>query len=193
MLEDRGALVQLVDAPESFDACTCWINSGVPAIAVRSGIPGDGQRLNLAHELGHLILRPDSGVDHEAFAYRFGAAFLVPKAVALRELGGRRTAFEIPEELHLLKMKYGLSMQAWIRRAFDLGVISPETYVQYMKLFRRRGWHKEEPDSVYPPEKPQMLEQLALRALAEDLVTESRAAELVGHPLRKLQSWRPGA
>jgi hypothetical protein len=53
------------------------------------------------------------------------------------------------------------------------------------RYFRQQGRHREEPGDPYPSEEPQRLTRLALLALAEDLITESRAAELLGRPLRE--------
>lgn len=182
LLEDKGIKVGLVDGSEKFDVCTFVMEDGTPVIAVRRGLSGDRQRLNLAHELGHNILRPEAGVNKEKAAFRFAGAFLVPKPVVYYELGERRKTLDL-YELHLLKHKYGLSMQAWIYRAKDLGIIS-ETYARsLLREFRYRGWHRQEPGDALPPEEPKRMERLVMRALAEELITRSRAAELLGKSL----------
>ena len=48
------------------------------AVVSRLGVPGDRQRLNLAHELGHLVLKIPPLADQEKLAFRFGAALLAP-------------------------------------------------------------------------------------------------------------------
>ncbi len=186
VLEEQGIKVQLVDAPEAFDACTFFANDGIPVIAVRGGLPGDRQRLDLLHELGHLLLRVGGELDEERTAFRFAAAFLVPESMARFELGAQRSALSL-EELQLLKCRWGLSMQAWIRRASDLGIIPGATAVSYYKRFRQRGWHKVEPGPAYPEEVPSRLEQLIMRARAEDIISDARAAELLGRPVRVVQ------
>lgn len=125
LLEDKGIRVGLVEARGDFDACTFLadVDGNVPVIVVRKGVLGDRMRFNLAHELGHLLLEPVNGLNPELAAYRFAGAFLVPEPAARFELGVRRHTLDI-YELHLLKHKYGLSMQAWIYRAKDLGIIS---------------------------------------------------------------------
>lgn len=193
VLEDNGVFVMQISGPTSFDAFTCRVNGAIPVVAVKHGIPGDRQRLNLAHELGHLLVKVTEGLDEEAAAYRFAAAFLVPAEVAVRELGEKRSALEIPDELGLLKEKYGISMQAWIVRARDLGIISPEKAAEYFRLFRMRHWHREEPGPAYPQEEPRRLKQLVLRALAEQMLTESRASELLGMRVRTLSMPEDGA
>ena len=74
-------------------------------------------------------------------------------------------------------------MAGWLRRATDLGVISSGLYVSYMKRFRREHWHLEEPGDQYPTERPRRLEQLVIRALAEDLISAGRAGELLARPI----------
>lgn len=183
VLEDRGIKIGLAGAHRDFDALTFWVDDSIPVIVVRRDLPGDRQRFNLAHELGHLVLEPVEDVDAEKVAYRFAAAFLVPEPVVRFELGDRRKTLSL-HELHLLKHKYGLSMQAWIYRAKDLGILSESSAKRLFGEFRRQAWHLREPGDQIPPEEPERMKRLVLRALAEDIISESRAAELLGMPLR---------
>jgi Zn-dependent peptidase ImmA (M78 family)/DNA-binding XRE family transcriptional regulator len=182
VLEDHGIKVGLIEGHQDFDSLTFWADETIPVIVVKRAVPGDRQRFNLAHELGHLVLEIAEGVDEEAAAYRFAGAFLVPESVARFELGDRRQTLSL-HELHLLKHKYGLSMQAWIYRAKDLGVLSESAATQLFREFRRKGWHREEPGDQIPPEEPERMKRLVLRAVAEDLISRSRVAELLGMPL----------
>lgn len=183
-MEANDVLVGPVDSEARFDAATVRTEGelSLPVVVVRRGIVGDRQRFSMAHELGHLAMEVDSGVNEEKAAHRFAAALLVPAAAAKTELGERRADLA-PLELHLLKHKYGLSMQSWVMRAADLGIISPQSAASLHRLFRARGWHRQEPGDQIPAEEPQRLKLMVLRALAEDLITESRAAELLGMSL----------
>lgn len=183
-LEAHGIRIGVLPGPDHFDALTLLVNGCEPVIVVKEGVPGDCQRLSLAHELGHLILElPPSWKARaiESAAYRFAGAFLAPRSAVRRELGEARSYLDL-YELHLLKHRYGMSMQAWIHRAADLGVISTATAKELYRLFRTRGWHIQEPGDPYPPETTTRLERLVLRALMEGLITEGRAAELLGRP-----------
>ena len=81
----------------------------------------------------------------------------------------------------MLKHRYGLSMQAWVYRAKDLGIISESAAVTLFRRFRtmasQRG-RKDEPGEPYQVEEPARLIRLVHRALAEDMISRSRAAEL---------------
>ncbi len=185
VLEQCGIKVGMVEGTHHFDALTLWANDMIPVIVVKREVSGDRQRLSIAHELGHLMLvmpKKWDRKDIEKAAYRFGGAFLVPDAAAIQELGEHRQRLDL-YELHLLKHKYGMSMQAWIMRAHDLGIISDATASNLYRQFRSEGWHREEPGDKFPSEKPDRMERLLSRALAENLISETRAEELLGSPL----------
>ena len=181
LLEDQGIKVGLVSGFEHFDACTFKANQA-PVIVSKADLPGDRQRFNLGHELGHLVLNVQQELSPEDASHRFVGAFLAPAQMVRFELGSSRTALDM-NELYLLKHKYGLSMQAWIYRAKDLQIISPTTAMGLFQCFRANGWYRKEPGDPFLSEKPLRMERLIYRALAEDLISRSRAQELLGEPL----------
>lgn len=173
-----------------FDGLAATVR-GNPIIVVGEEWPGDRQRFTLAHELGHLLLkgRLNRVLDEEKACHRFAGAFLVARTAVFQELGQRRRWLE-PQELCVLKKVYGLSMGGWLHRAGDLGILVDSHYQKLVRYFRARGWHKKEPCEDCPREKTQLLTQLVYRALAEDLISESKAAELLRVPLKKFHSLR---
>jgi Zn-dependent peptidase ImmA (M78 family)/DNA-binding XRE family transcriptional regulator len=196
----RGAIPALVDTLElhgikvfatafdgdrKFDGLSATAN-GKPVIIVVGGEhqPGDRQRFTLAHELGHLILkaRLAKNLDEEKACNRFAGAFLAPKENVEKMLGRTRTWLE-PRELQLLKEEWGLSMGSWVLRARDLGILSAANTAEVLAHFRAHGWERREPDPQLPREESRGFEQLIYRALAEDMIGESKAAELLGLPL----------
>jgi transcriptional regulator with XRE-family HTH domain len=189
LLEDRGIKVGLISGFEHFDACTFKIDN-IPVIVSKSEIPGDRQRFNVGHELGHIVLDVQEDLDAEQASHRFVGAFLVPAISAHFELGNHRTDLNV-NELNILKQKYGLSMQAWIHRAADLDIISGPLAERLYKRFRINSWRRTEPGEAYPSETPMRMERLIYRALAEDLISHSMAQELLGKPLPQL--WMPEA
>lgn len=191
MLEERGIKVIQSDAiPGDFDGLACSVNN-IPVIAVSAQAPGDRQRFTMAHELGHLLLqdRLAPELDIEAACNRFAGAFLAPATEVRKELGERRDWLE-PKELAALKQAYGLSMQGWMHRAKDLGILPGYAYIEMRKYFSMQGWVKTEPGEQYPKERPQLFEQLVYRALGQDLISESKAAELLRKPLSQFQKER---
>ena len=187
LLEDRGIKVGAISSPDTFEAITFWYDS-TPVVAVRDGVPGDRQRLSLAHELGHLMVLPPEEMDNdkgrEKVAFRFAGAFLVPESIAKMELGEERTRLDL-FELHLLKHKYGLSMQAWIYRARDLGIIRQKEYHRLFDIFTVKNWRQREPGDQIAPEEPKRMKRLVMRAYTEGIISSSRASELFGESIEK--------
>jgi Zn-dependent peptidase ImmA (M78 family)/DNA-binding XRE family transcriptional regulator len=187
LLEMWGIKVGIVDAHVDFDACAFWAvgERRVPVIAVREGAPGDRQRFSLAHELGHLLLQfPDDwepARTHQA-ANRFASEFLLPAKAVRSELGRRRHSISL-YELHMLKHRYGVSMQTWLYRAKDLGILAEADAVRLLKPFQESEWKRHEPGDDFVPEQPTRLERLVMHALAEDLISDRKASELLGKPL----------
>lgn len=180
VLEDHGVKVIALSPRHGFDGFSCWANDTIPVVVCSSDAPGDRQRFTLAHELGHLMLGFSDAVDVESAAHRFAAALLVPRKAVFHELGEKRSRLTM-EELHILKHKYGLSMQAWARRAFDLGIIACSVYTGVCKQFSKLGWRKEEPGDQVPGETPRRCSMLVYQAIAEDLVSPSTAESLLNY------------
>jgi Zn-dependent peptidase ImmA (M78 family)/transcriptional regulator with XRE-family HTH domain len=179
-IEDNGGIVVCsLNAPPNFDGLSGWANDEFPVLVSSARPSIDRRRYNFAHELGHLAMDCSnlSEGEEEKLAHRFAAAFLVPSSVAKRELGDNRRNISM-EELMLLKQKYGLSMQAWAHRAHDLGIIDDPTYKRLWVQFNANGWRTQEPVAFAGSEEPVRLKLLTLRALAEGVITPSRAEEL---------------
>ncbi|MHB1294792.1 MAG: helix-turn-helix domain-containing protein [Anaerolineae bacterium] len=186
VLEDKGVHVCLVEGCEGFDGLAAWVEETIPVIAVQRAAPGDRQRFNLVHELAHLLLLLGPDLAEEAAAHRFAGAFLAPEPAVRAEFGNHRRDLD-SHELYLLKRKYGLSMQAWVRRAKDLGIIGETNYQNICRRFSQLGWRRSEPWNQLPPEEPQRMRQLVFRALAEDMISRSRAKELLGEDIAEVE------
>jgi transcriptional regulator with XRE-family HTH domain len=190
VLENRLIHVLEIDAGERFDGISAVAYDEedcvkAAAVVTRRGVVGERQRLNITHELGHLVLDISKDIDEEKAAFRFGTAFLAPAEVVFREVGPKR-AFIQPEELLLLKRRFGMSIQALLYRLRDLGIIAESYYKQWCMDINRLGWKKQEPLDLLP-EQPQWLCQNVLRALAEGLVTQEEAERMLGETVKGKQ------
>jgi Zn-dependent peptidase ImmA (M78 family)/DNA-binding XRE family transcriptional regulator len=191
--ERHGLLVFATpfDENEQFDGLSARTD-GKPIIVVGGKRwPGDRQRFTLVHELGHLVLkgRLAKGLNEEKACNRFAGAFLVPREAVVKMLGKERAWLE-PRELQLLKEEWGLSMAGWVLRARDLGITNRNRAAKLWRHFVENGWDKREPDPQYEREEPRGFEQLVYRALAEDLIGEPKAAELLALPLAEFVAKR---
>lgn len=183
LLEDHLVHVLEIEASEKFDGLSAVAmrhpnEVAATAAITRSGLVGERQRLNLAHELGHQVLKIPGKVDEEEAAFRFAGAFLAPADVLRKEVGQRRTQIRA-DELFLLKQRFGMSIQALLFRLRELGIINESHYRQWFREIGRLGWRKSEPQPL-PREQPQWLQLAALRAVAETSISEAEAVERFG-------------
>ncbi len=186
VLEDHFIHIIEVEAIETFDGISAVVRDNdknvlSAAIATRRGTPGDRHRLNIAHELGHLTLKLEEGVNAEKAAFRFGAAFLAPAEELRREVDEKRSRIQ-SEELQYLKWRYGMSIQAILYRLKDLRIITDSYYKQWCMKINKLGWKKREPIEI-SPEKPKRFHQQVFRALSEGLIEEREAEQLLNDTL----------
>lgn len=192
LLEERGIKVLSIDL-DDIDGLAARVlrkdRDAARVIVVRKNIWAERKRFTLAHELGHMVMTPGADVDEELAANRFAGAFLMPADVVRAEVGAQRSAISIGE-LVALKQRFGVSVQAIAFRCRDLGIIEKKAFSDLFREFARRGWRKEpfaEPARIDPGyEEPKRFERLCYRALAEGVIGESRAAEMLGLTLKAL-------
>ncbi len=163
ILEGAGVWVLAIPAMKGRDAFCCWATvdaKQTPVIVISPDCPGDRLAMNVAHELGHLVLhknqlgRLSPELEKEAFA--FSAEFLMPELAI-------RSDLRIPISLSLaarLKPKWGVSIQALVRRAYDLNIISERQYRYLFMQISSKGWRTAEPVPLVP-EKPRLLRKMA--------------------------------
>lgn len=192
LLEERGIKILSADLSD-IDGLTAKVKrkngEPVPVMVIRGNTWAERKRFTLAHELGHMLMVPRPGADAEKAANRFAGAFLMPVEALWREIGKQRTVISFGE-LARLKDLFGASFQAITYRCRDLGILSEAAFKRMFQAFNEQGWRKppyEEPGAMKPErEQPQRMERLTFRALAEQVIGESKAAEILGISVRDL-------
>jgi Zn-dependent peptidase ImmA (M78 family)/transcriptional regulator with XRE-family HTH domain len=132
--------------------------SKVRPIIVLNPLKGDyyRQRWDLAHEIGHLVLHRDAEPGNhvaEVEAHRFAAELLLPTLPIREQLPHR----PIWPRLQALKEYWGVSMQALLYRARELGIHSDVTYRNAMMRMSQEGWRRQEPGPRPCVEQPSIL------------------------------------
>ena len=130
LLESKGIIVaRLLKNCERVDAFSVY-HRGRPLVFLNSekGNPFRS-RFDVAHELGHLVMHVDCSPANSVYedqANRFASAFIFPKESFLQEFPTRL----VWEHLQELKERWGMTLAAILRRAFDFGLISRATYTR---------------------------------------------------------------
>jgi Zn-dependent peptidase ImmA (M78 family) len=125
--------------------------------------------------------------DQEKAADRFAGAFLMAKEMVFGVLGQHRTSISLGELVELKKL-FRVSVAAVVVRCNQLGVISRSVYSRIWSQIRLAGWNGPRSTEPLPlePEIPQRMERMSLRAVAEGIISESKAAELLRISVRDL-------
>lgn len=202
LLEEKGLKVLVADLPDRVSGFTCLVGQPgggkLPVIVVNRLFSLERRRLTLVHELAHRLIDPNSlsDKDEEKAATMFGGALMMSREHLLREVGKHRNALGY-RELIGLKRLYRVSGAALLMRLRQLGVISESTLV-YAFQGLARGWRTQEPEPLEPEadrgqwERPRRFERLCYRALAEGLISMSKAAELLRLPAPQVEAGLKG-
>lgn len=186
LLENNFVHVMFIDNEKSFDGISALAYANdtqlkAAAVVSKNHIPGERQRLNLAHELGHIVLDIAHNLDEEKVAFRFGGAFLAPKESVLKAVGSRREHFQ-PRELFILKKIFGISIQALLFRLKDLDIISQTSFLNWYRIINKNNWKKNEPMPM-KEETSHWFEKNVLHAFSEGLISSDEAAHLLGEDI----------
>lgn len=163
-LEKIGVWVVALPKLEGRDAFCVWSrvdSREIPVIAYCTGVPGDRLRLSIAHEVGHLVMhkglmKPPAEMESEA--YKFAAELLMPEAAMRKEIS---TPFTLTGAARL-KPRWKVSIQALIRRSYELQLITERQYRYLFFQLSENGWRTREPENLdVPVEKPRLLRKLA--------------------------------
>lgn len=184
MLESYNVKVIMLDTHHAFDGLSAWSGS-IPLVVFNKERDVVRRRFTVLHELAHLLLDFQSGSDkeNEKLAHAFAGAVLFPKGSFIRAFGSKRTHFT-KRELIEMKEYFGMSVQAIMARAKSLAVITDSTYRNF--CINWSAFRVNEPGEYKSKEEPVRFRQLLDRAVSEEVITMSKAAELAGKSYQEL-------
>jgi Zn-dependent peptidase ImmA (M78 family)/transcriptional regulator with XRE-family HTH domain len=150
------------------------------------GAAPDRDRFTIAHELGHLVLHQDQQpATAEDEANYFAGALLFPEEAAREAVRPDATL----SQLARVKATYGISIQALIMRAANLGILSAERKRSLFIQLSARGWRTNEPVEVaaeYP---------LLFRKMFDLVTADANSVHSIEHrfglPMSYLRSMAP--
>jgi Zn-dependent peptidase ImmA (M78 family) len=156
-IEAAGGIVLQCDFPTpKIDAVSQISGQLPPFFFLNRNTPVDRWRRSLAHELGHIIMHsagPSTNAEDEA--EEFASEFLMPDSEELR-----RDLQDITiKSAASLKLKWRVSMQSLIMRAYRLRVINERRYRSLSMRLSQLGYRKLEPHPL-EGECPVQLRQL---------------------------------
>ena len=192
LLENHGVkVIEVEEDPELFDGTSSMVDE-IPVVVLNANA-GDSsdpkhyntyerRNLTLFHELGHQLMNIADDVEDkekENICNAFASEFLIPSEMFIKIFGPKRTGISL-FELKDVQREYGISARALMYKASELGVITPSRF-KYFNISLNKN-----PDLRYAIDETVMLaqhssrfERLVYRALASEVISISKAAELL--------------
>lgn len=184
MLELKGIKVFLIDDVDQIDGFATITKNNIPFVVINTkGKSTERIRFTIIHELAHLLLLLNDAIKtnhrlEEEYCHYFSSCFLLPRKMLLQMIGGNNRSYINIKELITIKEFYGVSIRAIVHRLKKLQVITDNYYQRWVIYMSKTYGSKEEPGKYKGEEISRQFEQLVNRALAEGLISTSKAASL---------------
>lgn len=185
-IESKGVLIFEVNRIEDFSGFSGYVNEHIPIIVLNENCSDvERKRFTTLHELGHIVLEFEDGFSDlkvEKLCDQFAGAMLLVDEMLFDELGLNRTVITL-EELRRIKEKYGISIKAIIMRASKTGLIDYKTSSEWWNSYNE--WYSNDTaqnnfGNFRANEQTTRFRKLLIKAVSENRVSISKAAELMG-------------
>lgn len=148
VIENAGGIVVYYDfGSNKVDAISRRIPGFPPLFFVNKSMPSDRIRMNLCHELGHIVMHYLPNSDMEEQAFEFASEFLMPA----EEIGPSLENLTL-QKLADLKVYWKVSMASIIYRAKFLNKITSNQERYLYSQLAKYGYKTREPINLDPPE-----------------------------------------
>ena len=192
LLENHGVkVIEVEEDPELFDGTSSMVD-GIPVVVLNANV-GDTsnpkhhntyerRNLTLFHELGHQLMNIADDIEDkekEKICNAFASEFLIPSDMFIKIFGPKRTGISF-FELKDVQREYGISARALMYKASELGVITTSRFKYFnISLNKDPNLRYAIDETVIPPQHSTRFERLVYRALASEVISISKAAELL--------------
>lgn len=190
LLEAKGIRVFWFEEDDTaVDAVSFFFQSTPFILVSQRNRGGERVRMDIAHELGHLVLhkgRRDKSIKTvEEEATSFASAFLVPAETFKKEV----PTYPLISHLFAAKARWKVSVQALIRRCYDLDIYTETQYRGAIRRMYDNGWRTREPHPI-EWEESRIFEKVFLYLREKDKTSYDFALDL--HlPMDELESLIP--
>lgn len=184
MLEANGIKIIYTHAPEGFDGVSGIVNGTYYIIVLNEEKNHtERRRLTSLHELGHLLFNDkfsETLTQHqkENLCNAFANEMLLPSEKLQLYFGGKSKI--AIEELVAVSEAYGISADAIVHKLHDMGIVSEKRYKTfYIRKSKSLALKSKIEESRYKENNPRRFESMVYSALAQKLISTSKAASLL--------------
>jgi len=189
-LEQAGVKLIGLEVDSKFDGVNfvCGAHSFIVYNSSNKNV--ERTRFTIAHEVGHLLLNMPESVserEEEKLCNSFASELLLPQGRLRNILGNKREGISL-NELQRIQQIYGISIDAIIYAACEVGIITQEKHRQFMIVKNANPVIKDAVEkSLYPvSESEERFEALVYQALSNHIISASKAAALLDMTIEEL-------
>lgn len=190
-IEENGIKVIEIDAPKSFDGLSGFADGSSPFIVLNCNFDSERKRFTALHELGHILMPFADCVDgkeRERLCNLFASEMLISRGVFIQKIGERRKDISL-RELADLQVQFGVSVDALVYKAMFLGVITASRHKSFcIRKNADKPFRTAVEKSRIRAERSRRFERLVYRAVADELISVSKAGALLGEPLDSVRN-----
>lgn len=201
VLESHGVkVIEVEEDPRLFDGTSNFVE-GIPVLVLNrtEGTTEDGKnlqneerrRLTLFHELGHQVMSFAQGIndkEKEKLCNVFANEMLIPSTTFYQIFGKKRSSISY-WELKDVQREFGISARALMMKAAQLEVISSNKHKWFcIELNKKEALREALDKTAIQIQHTSRFDRLVYRSLDSELITHSKAAQLLGISLSELKS-----
>lgn len=189
VLEKLGIIVITFDCADSIEGLNGVVNK-IPYIFFNSSRTIERQRFTLIHEFCHLFFNHLDGfdTDFEKYINKLAGHVLIPDEDLFYEFGRTNRNLNVYLRNSVAK-EYKIAPSCLISRLYESGIITKSYYHNFFKFLNAGVGKKNEKtllNGCFDSELPTSFSQQVYRALDQELISKSRAAELLNISLNDL-------
>jgi len=191
VLEKLGIIVITFDCADSIEGLNGTVNK-IPYIFFNSNRTIERQRFTLMHEFCHLFFShlDLDGIDFEKYINSLAGHVLIPDSDLFNIFG--RTNRTLNKWLrNSVAREYKIAPSCLVTRLYDARIVTKLYYQSFFRFLNSTVGKKNEPsllNECIDSEQPIIYSQQVYRALDEELISKSRAAELLHISLADLMN-----
>jgi Zn-dependent peptidase ImmA (M78 family)/DNA-binding XRE family transcriptional regulator len=190
LLEAKGVRVfSLSENNKNVDAFSCWRGDN-PYVFLNTFKSAERSRYDAAHELGHLVMHihgaSSGNRDVERDADQFASAFLIPRGDLISHMQRVSSLNQLIAE----KQRWGVSVAALARTAFDAGLLSEWHYRDLCRTMSTLGYRSKEPNPR--PREESVLWKKVFETLWRDRLTKEHVSKELFLPPDEIESLLSG-
>ncbi len=199
LLMNHGVKVFEIDGPEGFDGISGHAGENISLMVINSNITNtERRRFTHMHELAHLLANSSfedglSNHEKEKLCDAFASEMLLPSEVTEKEFGSKSKISV--QELKKVQKMYGISIDAIVYSFKRLGIFNENRYRSYCIKKNTNSKFKnyvEESRYVEPVSEKDYdadyYESLVYSALVQELISTSKAAQLLNTSILNVES-----